>query len=66
MVKVDGIQVGFIVDSVSQILSLRADQVQDAPSLTADGERLFDRIATLEANGRIVLLIEPQAAPEKS
>jgi purine-binding chemotaxis protein CheW len=60
VVKVDGIKVGFIVDSVSQILSLRADQVQDAPSLTAGGERLFDRIATLEANGRIVLLIEPR------
>jgi purine-binding chemotaxis protein CheW len=53
-------QAGFIVDGVSEILNLPADQLRPTPDLAADGGRLFDRIANLDVDGRIILLVDPQ------
>ena len=57
---VEGRQAGFIVDAVSEILALKADQIGPAPELTADAGRLFSRIATLDDGARLILLIEPK------
>lgn len=60
-----GVQAGFIVDAVSEILHLRPDQLSAAPDLTAAGDRVFDRIADL-GDGRIVLLIDPQGLLDRA
>ena len=53
-------QAGFVVDTVSEILSVAADQLQATPELAADGRRMFDRVANLDMDGRIILLVDPQ------
>jgi purine-binding chemotaxis protein CheW len=58
--KLGDLQVGFVVDAVSQIASLPSAQVQQTPDLTREGARLFDRIATLPGDGRMILLIAPR------
>lgn len=57
---VDGRQAGFIVDSVTEILSLSEAQLEETPALAADAGRLFNRIATLDGGERLILLIEPK------
>ncbi len=57
---VEGRQAGFIVDAVSEILSLSPSQIGATPELTAEAGRLFSRVATLDEGARLILLIEPK------
>ncbi len=57
---VDGRAAGFVVDAVTEILSLGGDQIAPTPELTGDAGRLFRRIATLDDGARLILLIEPK------
>ncbi len=57
---VEGRQAGFIVDAVTEILSLGTSEIGATPELTADAGRLFSRIATLDDGARLILLIEPK------
>ena len=56
---VEGLEAGFVVDGVSQILALTPDQLRPTPELTAESSSLFSWVADL-GNGRLVLLIEPR------
>lgn len=56
---IGGLDAGLVVDGVSQILGLAPDQIRPAPELTAEGGRLFDRVADLGGD-RLILLIEPR------
>ena len=57
---VDGRAAGFVVDAVTEILSLGDDKIAPTPELTGDAGRLFQRIATLDDGARLILLIEPK------
>jgi purine-binding chemotaxis protein CheW len=61
VMTIDGLQAGFVVDGISEILSAKPDELSAAPQLTADGMQIFDRVARLERDGRIILLIAPKA-----
>ena len=50
---------GLIVDSVSEVLRTTADAVKDAPDLTEDIARLVNGVVNLEAEGRILLILDP-------
>jgi len=50
---------GLIVDSVSDVLRVRADAVEPAPELTDDIARLVRAVINLEQSGRIVLVLDP-------
>lgn len=54
------LEAGFIVDDVREILSLDASQTQPAPALGSDETPTFDRVATLDVDGRLILLVEPR------
>lgn len=58
--NVDDLVAGFIVDAVEQILDVPAEALRATPDLAAAGELIFDRIATLELDGRLVLLVDPR------
>ncbi len=60
VVTVDDRPVGFIVDAVSEIVSLAPDQIEATPSLTAGAGELFSRVASLDDGARLILLIEPR------
>jgi purine-binding chemotaxis protein CheW len=55
---------GFIVDKVTDILSVGGDRIAPTPEMAADGARLFHR--TLDVDGRLILLIDPQALLDRA
>ena len=58
--RLDGLTAGFIVDGVEQILSVPAAELQPAPDLAAGENRIFDRVANVRLDGRLVLLVDPR------
>ena len=54
-----GVPTGFIVDSVSEMLKVTVDSIQAAPELSPEQMRLIGRVVNLEAQARIILLIDP-------
>jgi purine-binding chemotaxis protein CheW len=52
-----GVRTGFIIDSVSEVLKIPCKAIGPAPVLSAEQLRLISRVANLEAQKRIILLI---------
>ena len=59
VVAVGGGKTGFMVDGVSEVLKLSPDAIKPAPEVSSEQMRLIGRVANLEAQGRMILLIEP-------
>ena len=51
---------GFVVDSVSEVLRVNSDQLRVSPELTSKKSKVIDRIANLELDGRMILLVDPE------
>lgn len=60
VVRIDQMQAGFVVDAVSEVLSIPQNQLRPTPDLAADGSQVIDRIANIEVEGRMVLLLDPR------
>lgn len=56
---VAGSRTGFIVDEVTEVLSIAIRDIETAPPLSSEHERLLSRVANLKAQQRIIQLIEP-------
>jgi purine-binding chemotaxis protein CheW len=54
---IGGVRTGFIIDSVSEVLKIPRKAIGPAPVLSAEQARLISRVANLEAQKRIILLI---------
>ena len=54
---IGGIRTGFIIDSVSEVLKIPHKAIGPAPVLSAEQARLISRVANLEKEKRIILLI---------
>lgn len=50
---------GFIVDAVSEVLKIPAAALQPVPRMTQDQVHILNRVANLEAAGRIIQLLDP-------
>ncbi|MES2711240.1 MAG: chemotaxis protein CheW [Pseudomonadota bacterium] len=61
VLTVGGLRAGFAVDEVREVLAVAAGEMAPAPDLAMAGAPLFDRVATLRRDGRMILLIDPQA-----
>jgi len=66
VVTIDGLQAGFAVDSASELRSIAAAEIEPVPDLGGAGGQVFDRIASLDGDGRMVLLIEPKALLDRA
>jgi purine-binding chemotaxis protein CheW len=53
-----GVQTGFIVDSVSEVMRVGAHFVDAAPQLSAEQQKLIRRVANLEKQKRMILLLD--------
>lgn len=60
VVRIDQMQAGFVVDTVSEVLSIPQSQLRPTPDLAADGSQVIDRIANIEVEGRMILLLDPR------
>jgi purine-binding chemotaxis protein CheW len=48
-----------MVDRVTEVINVPAGAIRPAPELSAEQMRLIGRVANLEAQGRMILLIDP-------
>ncbi|MBK1688834.1 chemotaxis protein CheW [Rubrivivax gelatinosus] len=55
-----GMRTGFIVDSVAEVLRIPRDHVVAAPAMSDEQSRLISRVAKLDGDKRLVMLIDPQ------
>jgi purine-binding chemotaxis protein CheW len=68
VVTIDGLQTGFLVDSVSEIMSVAASELSAAPDLSYsdEGGGVIDRIAAIERDGRMILGVDPRALLDRA
>ncbi len=66
VVTIDGLQAGFLVDGVSEVLTVSASEVSPAPDLGADAGQTIDRVAMIEREGRMILLVDPKALLDRA
>jgi purine-binding chemotaxis protein CheW len=66
VVTIDSLQAGFLVDSVSEVLTLSASELRPAPELGSDASRVIDRVATIERGGHMILLVDPKALLDRA
>jgi purine-binding chemotaxis protein CheW len=59
VLAVGGGKTGFMVDAVSEVMKLPADAIRPAPEVSAEQMRLIGRVANLDAQGRMILLVDP-------
>ncbi|WP_457584528.1 chemotaxis protein CheW [Ensifer canadensis] len=59
IVTIDGMNVGFIVDRVSETIAIPAEDLLPAPDIS-ERTSVFDRVARLHADGRMILLVNPK------
>ena len=50
---------GFMVDSVSEVMQLPPSAIRPAPEVSAEQMRLISRVANLDAQNRMILLVDP-------
>jgi purine-binding chemotaxis protein CheW len=55
---IGGVRTGFIVDSVSQVLKIPRGAIGPTPALSEGQSRLISRVANLELQKRMILLID--------
>jgi purine-binding chemotaxis protein CheW len=51
-------QAGFVVDAVTEVLRVPVDELRPAPEFASDRSRVIDRIANIEVEGRMILLLD--------
>jgi purine-binding chemotaxis protein CheW len=59
VLAVGGGKTGFMVDSVSEVMKVPADAIRPAPEVSVEQMRLIGRVANLDAQGRMILLVDP-------
>jgi purine-binding chemotaxis protein CheW len=47
------------VDGVSEVLRIPASQLRPTPEIAGDRSQVIDRIANIEVEGRMILLLDP-------
>jgi purine-binding chemotaxis protein CheW len=53
-----GVRTGFIVDSVSEVMRIAASSIGPAPALSDEQQRLIRRVANIEKQKRMILLLD--------
>jgi purine-binding chemotaxis protein CheW len=59
IMTINGLLAGFVVDSISEILSVTPHELTAMPKLFVEGVQICDRIARKEHDGRAILLLDP-------
>ncbi|MFL9826722.1 chemotaxis protein CheW [Rhodoplanes sp. SY1] len=55
---IHGVRTGFIVDQVSEVMRIPAKVIRPAPELSEEQKRMIRRVANLEQQKRMILLLE--------
>lgn len=57
----NGMRTGFIVDSVTEVLKIPRHAIERSPKLSSDQHRILGRVANLEQQKRMIMLMDPDA-----
>ncbi|MBB1251415.1 chemotaxis protein CheW [Rhizobium sp. G21] len=57
----NGKRTGFIVDSVTEVLKIPRNAIEPSPKLSLDQHRILGRVANLEKQKRMIMLMDPDA-----
>ncbi|MCF1475373.1 chemotaxis protein [Agrobacterium vitis] len=60
IVTLGTLQAGFVVDGVSEVKAVSSAALSAAPEFSSDRTEVFDRIAHIESDGRMILLVDPK------
>ncbi|MET0238870.1 MAG: chemotaxis protein CheW [Sphingobium sp.] len=60
VVRMGDLHAGFIVDAVSEVLRVETDSLSPAPDLGKGETRMFERVANLMDEGRMILIVSPR------
>ncbi len=60
VVRLGDLSAGFVVDAVAEVRSIAAAALSPAPELGGGDTRVFDRVATLDGDARMILIVSPQ------
>ncbi|MBK8754088.1 MAG: chemotaxis protein CheW [Candidatus Competibacteraceae bacterium] len=55
---INGVRTGFIVDSVTEVLKIPRQAIEDAPNLSEETAKLIRRVANLQKQKRMILLLD--------
>lgn len=66
LVQIGKLTAGFLVDAVREVTRLPASCLREAPDLGVEGMRVFDRIATVEGQDGLVLIVSPEELLDKA
>jgi purine-binding chemotaxis protein CheW len=58
VITFDGLKAGFLVDGVSELLKIPRTAIGPAPELSEDQFRLISRVANLEDQNRMILIVD--------
>jgi purine-binding chemotaxis protein CheW len=61
VITFDGLKAGFLVDGVSELLKIPRAAIGAAPELSEDQFRLISRVANLEDQNRMILIVDAPA-----
>ena len=65
VVTTDDLQVGFLVDNVSEVVTLATSELSPAPDLS-ETAAVIDRVGMVEREGRLILLVDPKALLDRA
>jgi purine-binding chemotaxis protein CheW len=65
VVTTNDLQVGFLVDNVSEVVTLASSDLSPAPDLS-ETAAVIDRVAMVEREGRLILLVDPKALLDRA
>jgi purine-binding chemotaxis protein CheW len=60
VVRLGDLSAGFVVDAVAEVRSIAAAALSPAPELGGGDTRVFDRVAALDGDARMILIVSPQ------
>ncbi|MDE1991559.1 MAG: chemotaxis protein CheW [Rhizobiaceae bacterium] len=60
VLTIDKLQAGFIVDAVSEVVAFGSSALSVAPEFSSETTEVFDRVAHIEADGRMILIVDPR------
>lgn len=60
VVRIDHMLAGFVVDSVSEVLRIPRSLLRQTPDLAGGAAQAIDRVANIEVEGRMILLLNPR------
>ena len=55
----NGKRTGFVVDAVTEVLKIPRSAIEASPSLSGEQQRMLGRVANLEKQKRMILLLDP-------